>query len=76
MATKNELKRLVAMSEDAAVQQRRAIVAVPKHWPARHNACTDPCDMLQGPCACGAYHSLDEDWVLTGLKEHGIIPKR
>jgi len=25
-----------------------------------HNACTDPCDMLQGPCACGATHHQEE----------------
>lgn len=24
------------------------------------NACTDPCDMLQGPCACGATHHQEE----------------
>lgn len=24
------------------------------------NACTEPCDMLQGPCACGAYHTQEE----------------
>lgn len=25
-----------------------------------HNACTDRCDMAAGPCACGAWHNLDE----------------
>jgi len=24
------------------------------------NACTDPCDMLSGPCACGAWHQQEE----------------
>ena len=24
--------------------------------PERHNACTDPCDNPNGPCACGAWH--------------------
>lgn len=30
-----------------------------------YNACTDPCDMLQGPCACGATHKQEEwpDWL-------------
>lgn len=30
-----------------------------------YNACTDPCDMLQGPCACGAWHHQKEwlDWL-------------
>lgn len=25
-----------------------------------YNSCTDPCDMLQGPCVCGAWHSQEE----------------
>lgn len=25
-----------------------------------HNACTDRCDAAQGPCACGAWHELEE----------------
>lgn len=35
----------------------------PKEWrgwpddkPKRYNACTDPCDMWEGPCCCGAWH--------------------
>jgi hypothetical protein len=30
-----------------------------------YNACTDPCDMLSGPCACGAGHGQQEwpDWL-------------
>ena len=27
----------------------------------------DPCDMLIGPCACGAWHKADE-WVLVRLR--------
>ena len=27
---------------------------------AFYNACSDPCDMLQGPCACGAWHQQKE----------------
>ncbi len=33
----------------------------PKTWPKFYNACSDACDMLVGPCACGAWHTL-EDW--------------
>jgi len=33
-------------------------------WPADaphyHNACTDPCDVWQGHCCCGAYHEEGE----------------
>jgi len=25
-----------------------------------YNACSEPCDMLQGPCACGAWHHQEE----------------
>ena len=25
-----------------------------------YNACTDPCDMLEGPCACGAWYHQEE----------------
>ena len=25
------------------------------------NACTERCDIAEGPCACGAWHKL-EDW--------------
>ncbi len=26
------------------------------------NACTDSCDMIDGPCACGAWHNAKE-WI-------------
>lgn len=25
-----------------------------------YNACSEPCDMLVGPCVCGAYHTEEE----------------
>jgi hypothetical protein len=30
-----------------------------------YNACTEPCDMLQGPCVCGATHHQEEwpEWL-------------
>ena len=38
------------------------IVVMPeKFWHKFYNACTDFCDMISGPCACGAWHSL-KDW--------------
>lgn len=36
------------------------LVAWPDDWPEYRNACSDPCDMLSGPCACGAWHKLYE----------------
>ena len=35
------------------------------------NACTEPCDIINGPCACGAWHDI-EDWVrrlINGVKK-------
>jgi hypothetical protein len=32
------------------------MVPWPSDQPERYNACTDPCDMWTGPCACGAWH--------------------
>lgn len=29
----------------------------------QYNACNDPCDALEGPCACGAWHKVSvQDW--------------
>ena len=32
------------------------------------NACTEPCDMIDGPCACGAWHSAKE-WLEKLIKQ-------
>lgn len=32
------------------------LVSWPAWAPKQYNACTDPCDMWSGPCACGAWH--------------------
>ena len=36
--------------------ERIDLVGYPKDLPKQYNACSDPCDMLFGPCACGAWH--------------------
>ena len=58
----------------AKVPVKRAasgMVPWPEEWTDRHyNACNEPCDMLVGPCACGAWHSEDEDWVRAALEKH------
>ena len=45
------------------------IISMPKELIGRfHNgSCTESCDMLQGPCACGASHHLNE-WVIRKKK--------
>lgn len=35
----------------------------PKEWTTRYyNGSNEPCDLLIGPCACGAWHGPD-DWA-------------
>lgn len=51
----------------------------PKEWIGQyHNACTDPCDMLYGACACGATHHLEE-WIIKRKKlvqgKRWVIPE-
>lgn len=58
--------------EEQALAGRRG--EVPPHWPKRHNACTDPCDVISGPCACGAWHNLDEPWVEELTSRYGVLP--
>ncbi len=49
-------------------EPRNDILVMPRLWMGQvYNACTDPCDMLQGPCACGAWHHLEE-WIITRKK--------
>lgn len=33
-----------------------------------YNASSEPCDMLVGPCCCGAWHSK-EDWISRGFMD-------
>lgn len=41
--------------------RRKAEFDMPEDTHGRFfNACTDPCDMIDGPCACGATHSARE----------------
>lgn len=46
-------------STNATLQDRQP-KAYPEGWPELHNACNEPCDMLRGPCACGAWHEGDD----------------
>lgn len=32
----------------------------PLEYPRYHNHCSDPCDVIVGPCVCSAFHSKDE----------------
>ena len=53
------------------------LVSWPEEWTRyHHNACNEPCDMLVGPCACGAWHTADEEWVKDELKLHRAVIDR
>ena len=44
------------------------LVPMPVGWIGQyHNACNNPCDMLHGPCVCGAWHHLNE-WIINRKK--------
>ena len=65
---------VVLRSRVTAKQQLKRINgSVPWHpdWTDRHyNATNEPCDMLIGPCSCGAWHQEHEDWVRAILFKH------
>jgi hypothetical protein len=64
----------VALRNRAVKQQLKRIngrVPWPQNWTDRHyNATNEPCDILVGPCACGAWHQEHEDWVQAMLFKH------
>jgi hypothetical protein len=46
------------------VEPGQSIIPIPQEWGARHyNGSNEPCDVLQGPCSCGAWHNVMEWWV-------------
>ena len=56
---------------------RGNLTMVPEDWPPHYNACTDPCDVIEGPCVCGAWHNLSEPWIQVALsKEEGLHESR
>jgi hypothetical protein len=53
------------------LHQVHGIVPWPEDWTDRHfNANAEPCDMLAGPCVCGAWHDQTEPWVQALLVRH------
>lgn len=63
---------------DTRVLTTDGLLGWPDEWLTRHfNASHDPCDMLIGPCACGAWHkATDWDDVLAHYNaEIRIVPK-
>jgi hypothetical protein len=56
------------------VNQQSGLLSWPDDWfDYRYNACNKPCDMLIGPCACGAWHKIKEDWIQKKLHAHNAV---
>jgi hypothetical protein len=54
--------------------KQNGMVAWPDGWDGQnYNATNEPCDMLVGPCSCGAWHNADESWVRRDLEAHNDI---
>jgi hypothetical protein len=47
------------------------MIIYPDSLPKYHNNNREPCDMLDGPCVCGAWHSYEE-WVDI-FNKHGTV---
>jgi hypothetical protein len=47
-------------------------VIYPDHWPSHYNGNSEPCGMIEGPCGCGAWHSMDENWVKEMIDQYGL----
>ena len=58
------------------VHYKNGTIKYPEGWSKNYNASGEPCDMLQGPCCCGATHSV-QDWkVLAEEKPDGPVGGR
>lgn len=48
-------------------------VVWPEDWADQHYNGNEPCDVLIGPCSCGAWHTEKEGWVQSALQHHDAI---
>lgn len=48
------------------LEPNMSLVAWPDNWPSFYN-CNVPCDMLVGPCLCGAWHGEGEFELVDGV---------
>ncbi len=63
----------VTLRNRATIQQLRRIngvVSWPANWIDRHYNGGQLCNVLVGPCSCGAWHTEQEDWVQALLFKH------
>ncbi len=60
---KDLANKLAAAEETIKHLRGKAEFSMPSSMQGKfYNACTDSCDMIDGPCACGAWHSAKE-WI-------------
>ena len=60
-----------AMSTKQRLCRTNGMVPWPANWTDRHHSGgREPCDMLVGPCSCGAWHLESDDWVRAMLFKH------
>lgn len=56
------------------LSKQNGMVAWPDGWTGEnYNGSKEPCDMLVGPCSCGAWHYETEYWVRRALEVHNAI---
>ena len=49
--------RLSEALHSPSIAHQIDVIGMPEELQGKiFNACSDPCDMLIGPCACGAWH--------------------
>jgi hypothetical protein len=69
-----KLKSRPSIPHEILEKYPNGFVPWPAAWTDRHyNGCNEPCDLLIGPCRCGAWHSEDETWVQEKLIEHQAV---
>lgn len=49
-------KVVAALNKSSEQTEESSFVPYPAHLPPRYNGSGQPCDMLVGPCSCGAWH--------------------
>lgn len=62
------IKRILNLPGDSGATPLTGpgVAGWPDGWPEFHNGCRDACDMLVGPCLCGASHYRGEFELVCG----------
>lgn len=51
-----------------SLTEKSGPVAYPSKWP-KYLMANEPCDMISGPCCCGAWHKISDWWHVFGLEK-------